>query len=143
MDYLNIKLKGIDENGEEKEYKLADFKGKNIIVYFYPQDDTPICTIEAQEFRDAMETLKEHAIIIGISHNNINDHIDFHKKHNLNFILISDTENKLKKSFEGNDKYITNIHRATFILDKNGKIIKFWNKVDVDGHIQEILNFFK
>lgn len=142
MHYLNIKLKGIDENGNKKDYQLADFKGENIIIYFYPEDDTPVCTKEAHEFRDAMEKLKKYAKIIGISHNDINDHIDFHKKHDLNFILISDPENKLKQAFEEHDMHISNMHRATFILNKEGKIIKFWDKVDVDGHIDEITEFF-
>ncbi len=143
MNYLDIKLKGINQNGEEKEYKLYDFKGENLIVYFYPKDDTPVCTKEAQEFRDAMTELKKYAQIIGVSDNDINDHLDFQKKYNLNFILLSDTDNKLKNTFQKHDIHIQNLHRATFILDKEGQIIKYWNKVDVDEHIEDILKFFR
>ena len=142
MNYLDIKLKGIKQNGEEKEYKLSDFKGENLIVYFYPKDDTPVCTKEAQEFRDAMEELKKHAQIIGISDNDINDHLDFQKRYNLNFILLSDPDNELKKAFQEHDIHLQNLRRATFILDKEGQIIKYWNKVDVDEHIEDILTFF-
>ncbi|MCD7740458.1 MAG: peroxiredoxin [Candidatus Gastranaerophilales bacterium] len=142
MNYLNIELNGIDENGNEKNYKLADFKGKNTIVYFYPEDDTPVCTKEAQEFRDSENILKDFARIIGVSSSDINSHKEFQKNHKLNFILLSDIENKLKKTFEEQNQYITNIHRATFILDKEGKIIKYWGKVDVENHMKEIADYF-
>ncbi|MCD7779371.1 MAG: peroxiredoxin [Candidatus Gastranaerophilales bacterium] len=142
MNYSDIKLKGINENGIEHDYKLSDFKGENLIIYFYPQDDTPVCTKEAQEFRDAIEKLNKYAKIIGISSNDIEDHIEFQKKHKLNYVLLSDPENELKKSFEEQSEYITNLHRATFILDKEGKIVKYWDKVDVDGHIDEISDYF-
>lgn len=143
MHYLNIELDGIDKNGEEKKFKLSELKGKNLIVYFYPQDDTPVCTKEAQEFRDAIDKIQEFAQIIGVSNNNINDHLDFQKKYELKFILLSDPNNKLKKAFEEYDIHLQNLHRATFIINKEGKIIKYWNKVDVEEHIDDILNFFK
>lgn len=141
MHYIDIELKGINQNGEEKYYKLNDFKGKNTIVYFYPQDDTPVCTQEANNFNEKVKEIENFATIIGVSSNDINEHLEFKNKHDLNFILLSDTENKLKKAFEEHDKYTKNIHRATFILDKNGKIVKYWSKVDIDGHVQEILDY--
>lgn len=143
MNYLDIKLKGINQKGEKKEYKLSDFKGENLIVYFYPQDDTPVCTKEAQEFRDAMTKLKKYALIIGVSNNDTNDHLDFQKKYELNFILLSDPDNELKKAFQEHDIHLQNLRRTTFILDKEGKIIKYWDKVDVEEHINEIINFFE
>jgi len=143
MHYLDIELEGINESGEKKQYKLSDFKGKNLIVYFYPQDDTPVCTQEAQSFRDAIDKIKEYAQIIGVSSNDTESHIEFQKNHNLNFILLSDVENKLKQAFEDHSEHINNMHRTTFILDKDGEIIKCWDKVDVDGHIEEIIDFFK
>lgn len=143
MKYLDIELKGINKNGEEKKYKLSDFKGETIIVYFYPQDDTPVCTKEAQEFRDSIEKLRKYAQIIGVSNNDINDHVDFQKKYELKFILLSDTNNELKKAFQDYDIYLQNLHRATFILDEEGKIIKYWDKVEVDEHIEDILSFFR
>ena len=143
MNYLDIELQGINKNSEIKTYKLNNFKGNNLIVYFYPQDDTPVCTQEANDFNNSIKELERYATVIGISSNDIDDHIEFKNKHQLNFILLSDTENKLKKAFEEHDKYTQNLHRATFILNKNGEIIKYWTKVDIDGHIEEVLNFFK
>ncbi len=142
MHYLDIELDGIDENGKEKKYKLSDFKGENIIVYFYPQDDTPVCTQEANNFKDAMNELKKIAKVIGVSANNIEDHLEFKKKYGLNFILLSDKLNKLKDSFIEHNKHFTNIKRSTFIIDKNGEIIKSWEKVDVGEHIEDIMKYF-
>ncbi len=143
MHYLDIELDGIDKNGEKKKFRLSELKGNNLIVYFYPQDDTPVCTKEAQEFQEAINKIQKFAQIIGVSNNNINDHLDFQKKYELNFILLSDSNNELKKAFEGYDIHLQNLHRATFILDKEGQIIKYWNKVDVDEHITDILKFFR
>ncbi|MBQ8887376.1 MAG: peroxiredoxin [Candidatus Gastranaerophilales bacterium] len=143
MNHLDIELQGIDKEGKIKTYKLNNFKGNNLIVYFYPQDDTPVCTQEANDFKEALNELEKYVTIIGVSSNNLEDHIEFHNKHNLNFILFSDTENKLKHAFEEHDKYTQNIHRATFILDQNGNIIKYWVKVDIDGHIAKISEYLK
>ena len=143
MHYLDIELEGINENGEKKDYKLSDFKGENIILYFYPEDDTPVCTEEAHRFRDAMEKLKKYAHVIGVSANEIKDHIEFQTKHKLNFILLSDKLNKLKNALKDHNNNIKNIQRTTFILDKEGNIVKVWEKVDVDGHIEEITDYFE
>lgn len=143
MHYLDIELKGLDENGHEKKYKLCDFKGHNLIVYFYPEDDTPLCTKEANKFKEALEKLKKHAHIIGVSHNDINAHKDFWQEHHLNFPLLCDVENKLKDAFKKHHKDVNHINRSTFILDKDGNIIKYWEKVDVDDHVEEIIKFFE
>ena len=133
--YLNVELKGLNTNNEIETYKLSSFNGSNLIVYFYPQDDTPICTQEANDFNENIKEIGKYATVIAISANDINDHLEFKKKYKLNFILLSDTENKLKKAFEKHDKYTQNLHRATFILNKKGEIIKYWTKVDIDGHV--------
>ena len=142
MNYLNIELEGINSEGNKKTYKLSDFKGNKVILYFYPQDDTPVCTKEAQTFRDNLQNLNEHAIIIGVSQNDIEDHIEFQEKHNLNFILLSDNANELKTAFKEHLTQSSDIHRSTFILDEEGTIIKAWEKVDVDEHMENILSFF-
>ena len=142
MHYLEIELEGIDENGNEKIYKLSDLKGDNLIIYFYPEDDTPVCTLEAHKFRDAMEKLRKYAKIIGVSANDIKDHLEFKIKHNLNFILLSDKLNKLKNAFKEHNKNIP-VQRTTFILDKEGNVVKVWDKVDVDNHIEEITEYFE
>ncbi len=143
MNYLGIELQGINANGEENNYKLRNFNGNKLIVYFYPQDDTPVCTKEAQLFRDAVNKIKKKATVIGVSEDDIEAHLEFKEKHNLNFILLSDKENKLKKEFKKYLKQSTDIHRSTFILDENGNIIKAWEKVDVDDHLDEILSFLE
>ncbi len=143
MHYLNIEVEGINDKGEEKNYKLSDFKGNKIIIYFYPEDDTPVCTKEAEEFRDIIDELKKQAILIGVSNSSIEEHKNFQNKHKLNFILLSDENNELKNKFKEHLKESSDIHRSTFILDKDGKIIKAWEKVDVDEHSKEILEFLK
>ena len=143
MHYLDIELDGIDENGNKKTYKLNDFNGKYSVIYFYPEDDTPVCTKEAHDFRDALTKLKKYANIIGVSHNDIDEHIDFQSKHNLNFILISDKNNKLKQAFIEHNDNLSDIKRSTFVLDKDGNIVKAWGKVDVEDHIENIFAFFE
>lgn len=145
MEYLNIKLAGIDENGLEKEFSLADFNGKKIILYFYPKDNTSGCTQEACDFRDNFNRLTSNAVVIGVSPDSIKSHLKFKENHGLNFILLSDPEHKLseifgawgEKSMYGR-KYF-GIIRSTFIIDENGNIQKEWRKVKVKGHVDEIL----
>ena len=143
MHYLDIALNGIDKNGERKVFKLSDFKKHNIVLYFYPQDDTPVCTQEAEMFRDAIKELENFATVIGVNNNDIDSHINFQKMYKLNFILLSDEKEELKNSIISHLKDIQNINRTTFILNKDGNIEKFWEKVDIDGHTNEIINFFK
>ena len=144
-----IKLQGLSPNGEEKTYSLSDFKGKTIVLYFYPKDKTSGCTQEACSFRDNMNRLIPSSVVIGVSPDNIKSHQKFKEKENLNFILLSDPEHKLsslfnvwvQKSMYGR-KYM-GIERSTFILDKDLNIIKEWRKVKVNGHVDEVLSFLK
>ncbi len=143
----NIKLMGIDENGNEKEFNLSDFKGKKIVLYFYPKDNTSGCTAEACSFRDNMNRLTNYATVIGVSPDTVKSHVKFKETQGLNFILLSDTEHKLanqfhvwvQKSMYGR-KYM-GIERSTFILDENLDVIKEWRKVNVKGHVDEVLAF--
>ena len=89
-----------------------------------------------------MEKLKKYAKIIGVSANEIKDHLEFKMKHNLNFILLSDKLNELKNAFKEHSNN-TPIQRTTFILDKEGNIVKVWEKVDIDNHIEEITEYFE
>lgn len=143
MHYLNIELEAIDENSEEKRIKLKDFNEENIILYFYPQDDTPVCTKEANEFKESIKELKKYAKVIGVSANDIEDHKEFQEKYKLNFMLLSDKYNELKEAILEHLKPINSIKRSTFIINKNGEIVKYWEKVDVDNHIEEILEVLK
>ncbi len=146
MDYLNIKLNGIDIDGTEKEFSLTDFKGQKIILYFYPKDNTSGCTQEACNFRDNFNRLTSKATVIGVSPDSIKSHLKFKENHELNFILLSDPEHILSEAFGAwgeksmyGRKYM-GIIRSTFILDENGSIIKEWRKVKVKGHVDEVLN---
>ena len=143
----NIKLQGLDTNGNEKEFSLNDFKGQRVILYFYPKDNTSGCTQEACDFRDNINRLTSYATVIGISPDSIKSHKSFKEKHSLNFILLSDPEHKLAEKFEVwkeksmyGRKYM-GIERSTFIIDKNGKIEKEWRKVKVKGHVDEVIEY--
>lgn len=145
----NIKLKGIDINGNEKEYSLADFKGEKVILYFYPKDNTSGCTQEACDFRDNINRLTTKSTVIGVSPDSIKSHLKFKEKQSLNFILLSDAEHKLSQAFDVwkeksmyGKKYM-GIERSTFILNKNGEIEKEWRKVKVKGHVDEVLDYLK
>ena len=149
MDYLNIKLKGLDIDGTEKEFTIKDFEGKKVVLYFYPKDNTSGCTQEACDFRDNMNRLTAKATVIGVSPNDIKSHIKFKEKQSLNFILLSDPEHTLSEDFEVwkeksmyGKKYM-GIERSTFVLDESGNIIKEWRKVKVTGHVDEVLKFLQ
>ena len=144
---LNIKLLGIDKNGNEREYTLKDFAGQRLVLYFYPKDNTSGCTQEACDFRDNMNRLTSKAVVIGVSPDNTKRHKSFQEKQNLNFILLSDTEHKLAEAFNVwveksmyGRKYM-GIERSTFILDEKGNIEKEWRKVKVKGHVDEVLEY--
>ena len=145
----DIKLQGLDAEGNEKEFSLNDFKGQKVILYFYPKDNTSGCTQEACDFRDNINRLTSYAIVIGVSPDSIKSHKSFKEKQSLNFILLSDPEHKLAEEFEVwkeksmyGRKYM-GIERSTFIIDKNGKIEKEWRKVKVKGHVDEVIEYLK
>lgn len=143
----NIKLNGIDSDGNEHEYTLSDFK-ETIVLYFYPKDNTPGCTQEACDFRDNFNRLTNLATVIGVSPDSIQSHKKFREKQELNFTLLSDPEHVLaekfgvwqEKSMYGR-KYM-GINRSTFII-KDGKIEKSWDSVKVKGHVDEVINYLE
>lgn len=147
MNYSEIKLQGLDKDGNENEYTLADFKGQKVVLYFYPKDNTSGCTQEACDFRDNMNRITPFATVIGVSPNDIKSHKKFKEKQDLNFLLLSDTEHTLSEAFNVwkeksmyGKKYM-GIERSTFILDENGNTIQEWRKVKVNGHVDEILKY--
>jgi thioredoxin-dependent peroxiredoxin len=133
-----------------KKVKLSDFKGNNVVLYFYPKDMTPGCTTQACDFRDFHQNFAElDCIIIGISPDPIEKHEKFIDKYNLPFLLLFDEDHrvsdlyevwKLKKNF---GKEYMGIERSTFVIDKEGKIAKEWRKVKVKGHVEEALQYVK
>ncbi len=127
-----------------KVHTLSDFKGKNVVLYFYPKDDTPGCTIEAKGFNKAVETLdKINTVIIGISKDDLDSHKKFCNKYSLKFLLLSDPDSKVIKLYEAyGDKGVFGMGtlRKTFIIDKSGNIIKIFGKVRPLGHNKEVLS---
>jgi thioredoxin-dependent peroxiredoxin len=125
---------------------LGKLKGKKVVLYFYPKDDTSGCTAEACAFRDMFPRFKKmDATVIGISHDSVASHDKFKKKYELPFTLASDAQGKVtekygvwvQKSMYGR-KYM-GIERATFLIDEKGKIEQVWHKVKVPGHADEVL----
>ncbi|MGZ4161853.1 MAG: thioredoxin-dependent thiol peroxidase [Neobacillus sp.] len=138
------------EANNNETVTLSSFKGKNVVLYFYPKDMTPGCTTEACDFRDQIEQFNEvNAVIVGISPDPVDRHKKFIGKYGLPFLLLADTDNKvaeaygvwkLKKNF---GKEYMGIERSTFIIDKEGKLVKEWRKVQVNGHVEEALNYIR
>ena len=125
---------------------LADFKGKNVILYFYPKDDTPGCTKEACAFRDHFADFKKKgAVVLGVSVDPVKSHDKFVEKFKLPFSLLADEERKIveaygvwgQKSFMGR-KYL-GTHRVTFLIGPDGRIKKIWPKVKPEEHAEEVL----
>ncbi|MEI3613819.1 thioredoxin-dependent thiol peroxidase [Pseudogracilibacillus sp. SO30301A] len=138
------------QNQEGETISLSDFKGQNVVLYFYPKDMTPGCTIQACDFRDNYGAFKDlNTAIIGISPDPIERHQKFIDKHDLPFQLLADTEQEVAKLFDvwklkkmfGKEFY--GVERSTFIIDKAGIVQKEYRKVRVKGHIEETLSFVK
>lgn len=132
-----------DQNGEI--HRLSDYRGQFVILYFYPKDDTPGCTVEACSFRDNQEKFKEKGVIIlGISKDTVLSHKKFTQKHGLRFTIFSDVEKKVIKKYEawGTKKFLgktfEGVLRKTYLIDKDGNIIKVYDKVNPLIHAEEI-----
>jgi len=134
----------------DKMIKLAELKGQYVVLYFYPKDSTPGCTIEGRDFRDNYSKFKKlNAEVFGVSRDNLKSHERFKEKQQFPFELISDSEEELcnvfdvikqKKMF---GKKVRGIQRSTFIIDPNGKLVHEWRKVAVKGHVDEVLQVVK
>lgn len=134
-----------DTNGGGR-VSLADFKGQNVILYFYPKDDTPGCTKEACAFRDEFAAFKKRgATVLGVSVDPVKSHDKFVEKYKLPFTLLADVDKKIveaygvwgQKTFMGR-KYL-GVHRVTFLIGGDGRIKKIWPKVKPEEHAQEVL----
>ena len=134
----------IDGGGE---LELASLKGRKVVLYFYPKDSTPGCTLEAQEFRDNIKNFENAGTnIVGVSKDSIKRHDNFKAKHNLPFSLVADTEGEACQAFgvwvekmNYGRKYM-GIERSTFLIDEEGIIINVWRKVRVKGHCHVVLD---
>ena len=129
---------------------LKELKGKKVVLYFYPKDNTPGCTTEGQNFGDLYkEFVKENTVIYGLSRESIKSHENFKEKQSFPFDLISDPEEKICKLFDVikeksmyGRKYM-GIERSTFLIGENGKLVKEWRKVRVPDHAKEVLQTIK
>lgn len=121
------------------EISLEKLQGKPVVIYFYPKDDTPGCTVEAQQIRDNFEDLsKTGAVVLGVSADGNESHSDFAKKHSLPFKLLADPDHVFSNAF---GVPIRNGHtaRVTFVIDKEGKVAKVFSHVNPDGHAKELV----
>lgn len=138
------------KSAEGKEISLSDFKGKKVVLYFYPKDNTPGCTTEACGFRDVYDYILEAgAVVIGVSPDNEASHVKFRDKFGLPFYLLSDEDHKIaemygawgeKKSY---GKTYMGIIRSTFIINEDMVIQKVFPKVSPEGHAEEILDLLR
>ena len=131
-----------------KEFSLAANVGKNLIIYFYPKDDTPGCTIEGQDFRDKWNAFTEkNCVIVGVSRDSLKSHESFKEKMEFPFELLSDADEIVCKLFDVikmknmYGKQVRGIERSTFIMDAKGILKKEWRNVKVTGHVQEVWDF--
>ena len=132
------------------DYSLKKSSGKYVVIYFYPKDDTPGCTIEANDFNKLLPQFKKlNCEVFGISKDNLKSHDKFKEKYKLKFDLLSDEELTVLKKFKvwGKKKFMgrefMGILRTTFLIDKKGKILKIWKNVKVKDHAKEVLETFK
>ena len=133
-----------------KNFQLSDYLGKTLVIYFYPKDSTPGCTTQGIQFRDHYQQFQQHNTeIFGISRDSLKSHQNFKAKFSFPFELLADTEEaacslfgviKMKNMY---GKQVRGIERSTFIIDKNGTLVKEWRGVKVDGHVAEVLSFIQ
>lgn len=134
----------------EKTIRLADFRGKKVVLYFYPKDSTPGCTQEGIAFKDHFEEFQQlNAVIFGISRDSVKSHENFKCKQLFPFDLLSDQDEVLCQLFDVikmknmYGKQVRGIERSTFLIDENGVLIKEWRKVQVKNHVGEVLSFLQ
>ncbi len=133
-----------------KTFKLSDYLGKKLVIYFYPKDSTPGCTTQGMQFRDFYSEFKAaNTEIVGVSRDSLKSHENFKAKFSFPFELLADTEElacgifavmKMKNMY---GKQVRGVERSTFVIDENGILVQEWRGVKVDGHVQQVLDFIK
>ena len=138
------------ESTGDKTIRLKDLRGQNVVIYFYPKDSTPGCTLEGQDFRDLHTRFRRRkTVILGVSRDSIASHEKFRAKQSFPFDLLSDPDEKLCRQFdvirEKNmyGRKVMGIERSTFLIDADGKLRREWRKVKVKGHAAEVLEAVK
>lgn len=146
----------VDEGQKAPDFKLpaddgstislADFRGRKVVLYFYPKDDTPGCTTQACDLRDSLSRIEEAgAVVLGVSPDPVDSHQKFKEKYDLNFPLLADEENQVaeaygvwkEKSMFGNKFW--GVERSTFIIDEDGNLEKVWRRVRPKGHADKVM----
>lgn len=134
------------ESSDGGKVKLSDLAGKLVVLYFYPRDNTPGCTVEAEDFRDAVPRLtKLGAVVLGVSKDSIASHCKFRDKYKLNFPLLTDADGKAMEAYGAwgekvmYGKKVLGVIRSTVLIDKTGKVARHWPKVSVKGHVDEVV----
>ena len=138
------------ESSDGGTVKLKELEGKIVVLYFYPRDNTPGCTVEAEGFRDAIPALKKlGAVVLGVSKDSIASHCKFRDKYKLSFPLLSDPDGKALEAYGAwgdkvmYGKKMKGIIRSTVLIDKSGKVAQHWPKVSVKGHVDEVVDAVK
>lgn len=134
----------------DQEISLASLKGSNVVIYFYPKDNTPGCTREGIDFQSSLLKFKrQNTIVLGVSRDSVKTHENFRTKQGFKFDLLSDKDEVLCKLFNVikmknmYGKKVRGIERSTFIIDSKGKLRQQWRKLKVDGHVDEVLSAVK
>jgi len=140
------KVADFTAQGTGGPFRLADHEGEAVVLYFYPKDNTPGCTTEGAQFRDAYKAFrKAGAEVVGVSRDSIKSHESFKTKMEFPFDLLSDADEALCAQFDVirmknmYGKQVRGIERSTFLIDGQGKLVREWRKVKVDGHVDEVL----
>ena len=134
----------------EKTVKLSDYRGKKVVLYFYPKDNTPGCTQEGQAFRDNIELFQQlNAVILGVSRDSVKMHEGFKCKQAFPFDLLSDQDESLCTLFDVikmknmYGKQVRGIERSTFLIDESGVLVKEWRKLQVKTHVADVIGFLQ
>ncbi|HWO17530.1 MAG TPA: peroxiredoxin [Kofleriaceae bacterium] len=138
------------ESSDGGKVKLSDLAGKLVVLYFYPRDNTPGCTVEAEGFRDAVPALgKLGAVVLGVSKDSIASHEKFRDKYKLTFPLLTDPDGKTLETYGAwgdkvmYGKKLKGIIRSTVLIGRDGKVLKHWPKVSVKGHVEDVIASIK
>lgn len=133
------------EGTDGKTHTLGEFKGKYLVLYFYPKDDTPGCTVEAKGFTASLDEIRSKgAEVVGISKDGLDSHGKFCSKYGLKLLLLSDPSSTTIKAYDSHanlDIFGMGTLRKTYIIDRNGRIAKIYEKVSPDGHDKEVLTY--
>ncbi len=140
-------LQGIEASGKEKAFSLKDYKGKRVLLYFYPKDNTHGCTEEACDFRDNLSWFAKYGIaVLGVSPDSLKSHAGFRARHNLSFPLLSDPDKTVARAYGayGEKKLygrtFKGILRSTFLIEPDGSVGMVWRNVKAKGHVEAVLS---